>query len=36
MSDLLNTVLDAHGGLARWQEAHQITARQFFGGACGN
>ncbi len=33
MSDLLNTVLDAHGGLARWQEAHQITARQFFGGA---
>jgi hypothetical protein len=33
VSDLLNTVLDAHGGLARWQEAHQITARQFFGGA---
>ncbi|GAA2440278.1 hypothetical protein [Streptomyces glaucus] len=33
MSDLLTTVLDAHGGRARWEEAHRITARQFFGGA---
>ncbi|MFJ8358084.1 hypothetical protein [Streptomyces sp. NPDC093984] len=33
MSDLLNTILDAHGGRARWEAAHRITARQFFGGA---
>ncbi|MGA5551040.1 hypothetical protein [Streptomyces pseudogriseolus] len=33
MSDLLTTVLDAHGGRARWEEADRITARQFFGGA---
>ncbi|MFF8593857.1 hypothetical protein ACF061_20885 [Streptomyces sp. NPDC015220] len=33
MSELLSTVLDAHGGLARWREARRITARQFFGGA---
>ncbi|MFI7143015.1 hypothetical protein ACIBQ5_36560 [Streptomyces massasporeus] len=33
MSDLLTTVLDAHGGRARWEEARRITARQFFDGA---
>ncbi|MEU2228657.1 hypothetical protein [Streptomyces sp. NPDC018347] len=33
MSDLLNTVLDAHGGRTRWEEADHISARQFFGGA---
>jgi hypothetical protein len=33
VSDLLTTVLDAHGGRARWEEARRITARQFFGGA---
>ncbi|MCG7205573.1 hypothetical protein [Streptomyces arenae] len=33
MSDLLDIVFDAHGGRARWEEAHRITARQFFGGA---
>lgn len=33
MSDLLSTILDAHGGRARWEEASEIRARQFFGGA---
>ncbi|MCL6670122.1 hypothetical protein [Streptomyces panaciradicis] len=33
MSDLLDTVFDAHGGRARWEEARRISARQFFGGA---
>lgn len=33
MSDLLTTVLDAHGGRARWERAHRITARQHSGGA---
>ncbi|MEQ6028362.1 hypothetical protein SOM70_38100 [Streptomyces salinarius] len=33
MSDLLNTILDAHGGRTRWDEADHISARQFFGGA---
>ncbi|GAA2896599.1 hypothetical protein GCM10010517_61560 [Streptosporangium fragile] len=33
MTDLLTTVLEAHGGLARWQEARRISARQFFDGA---
>ncbi|MFC9285098.1 hypothetical protein [Streptomyces sp. NPDC057052] len=33
MSDLLTTILDAHGGRTRWEEANRISARQFFGGA---
>ncbi|MFF8593826.1 hypothetical protein ACF061_20730 [Streptomyces sp. NPDC015220] len=33
MPDLLTTVLDAHGGRARWREVRRITARQFLGGA---
>ncbi|GAA5150908.1 hypothetical protein [Amycolatopsis dongchuanensis] len=32
MTDLLTTILEAHGGLARWQEARRISARQFSGG----
>jgi hypothetical protein len=32
MTDLLDTVLAAHGGRARRQQAHQISARQRFGG----
>ncbi|MEV7807053.1 alpha/beta hydrolase [Microbispora sp. NPDC088329] len=33
MTDLLNTVLEAHGGPARWREARSISARQFSNGA---
>ena len=32
MTDLLGTILAAYGGLTRWQQAHQINARQRFGG----
>ncbi|KAB8177730.1 hypothetical protein [Microbispora catharanthi] len=33
MTDLLTTVLEAHGGPARWREARRISARQFSDGA---
>jgi hypothetical protein len=33
MTDLLNKILDAHGGLARWEAADRISATQLFGGA---
>jgi hypothetical protein len=32
MTDLLDTILTAYGGVTRWQQAHQISARQRFGG----
>jgi hypothetical protein len=32
MSDLLNLVLEAHGGLPRWQEARTIRAKGSLGG----
>ncbi|WP_217554362.1 hypothetical protein [Streptomyces sp. GbtcB6] len=32
MSDLLNLVLEAHGGLSRWQEARTIRAQGSLGG----
>src|SRR5580704_9608218 len=33
MGDLLETVVDAHGGLARWNELNQVSARLIQGGA---
>ncbi len=33
MSDLLDEVLAAYGGRKAWENANQISARQFFGGA---
>ena len=30
--DLLTMALEAHGGVARWQRAHAITARLRSGG----
>ena len=32
MSDLLNTVIEAHGGLARWNELDTVSARLTQGG----
>ncbi|SNY47696.1 hypothetical protein [Paractinoplanes atraurantiacus] len=32
MSDLLEAILQTYGGRAAWEEAQQISARQFFGG----
>src|SRR2546429_9839409 len=33
MSDLLDTVLEAHGGLARWRQLESVSARLIQGGA---
>src|SRR2546430_16669010 len=33
MSDLLEAVLDAHGGLARWNALESVSARLIQGGA---
>ena len=33
MSDLLETVIDAHGGMERWNQLHQVSARLVQGGA---
>ena len=33
MNDLLETAIEAHGGLARWKELHSVTARLTQGGA---
>src|ERR1700678_145018 len=33
MSDLLDTVIEAHGGLERWNELDAISARLIQGGA---
>ena len=33
MSDLLDTVLEAHGGLARWRQLESVSARLLQGGA---
>jgi hypothetical protein len=33
MTDLLETVIEAHGGLDRWRELDAISARLVHGGA---
>jgi len=33
MTDLLETVIDAHGGLERWNELSNVSARLIQGGA---
>jgi hypothetical protein len=33
MSDLLETVIEAHGGLERWNQLNNVSARLFQGGA---
>ena len=33
MNDLLETVIEAHGGLGRWRELDTISARLVQGGA---
>jgi hypothetical protein len=33
MSDLLKTVIEAHGGLERWNELDAVSARLVQGGA---
>jgi len=35
MTELLDQVLQAHGGLDRWKKLHKITATIVGGKACG-